>query len=46
MYCRHTGSSRPTFGIRRQSVASLMVGSIIDLDLEPMSLIKLIDFSF
>ena len=38
--------SRRGFGIRRQSVASLMVGSIIDLDVKPMCLIKLIDFSF
>ena len=36
---------RGGFGIRRQSVASLMVGSIIDLDLKPMCLIKLLDFS-
>ena len=37
---------RSGFRIRRQSVASLMAGSIIDLDLKPMCLIKLIDFSF
>ena len=40
------GRRRCGFGIRRQSVASLMVGSIIDLDLKPMCLIKLIGFSF
>ena len=37
---------RGKFRNRRRSVASLMVGSIIDLDLKPICQIKLIDLSY